>query len=161
MLTLQVLVVLLLVIAALGLAAYDALRDSREHARDKAVAVALSVADSPTVRDALNRSDPCSTLQPYAEQVRADTDVDFVVVMRLDRTRCTHPNPDLIGQSFIGDLGGAPDGRVFTQQYTGTLGPSVRSVVPVRSGSEVVGLASVGITVEHIEDQIWRGSVWV
>jgi two-component system CitB family sensor kinase len=155
-LMLQVLVVLLLVVAALGLAAYDARRDTRDHARDQAVAVALAVADSPTVRDALARSDPCSALQPYAEQVRADTDVDFVVVMQLDRTRCTHPNPDLIGKPFVGDLGGAPQGEVFTQQYTGSLGPSVRAVVPFKSGSQVVALVSVGITIEHIEDQIWR-----
>jgi sensor histidine kinase regulating citrate/malate metabolism len=156
MLMLQVLVVLLLVIAALALAAYDARRDTREHARDKAVAVALAVADSPTVRAALRRDDPCATLQPFAEQVRTDTDVDFVVIMRPDRTRCTHPNPEQIGKEFIGDLGDAPEGGVFTQQNTGTLGPSERSVVPVRSGNQVVGLVSVGITVEHIEDQIWR-----
>jgi len=154
-LMLQVLVVLMLVVAALGLAAYDARRDTREYARDKAVAVALAVADSPTVRDAMAGSDPCATLQPYAEDVRGDTDVDFVVVMELDRTRCTHPNPDLIGQSFIGDLGDAPEGGVFTQQNTGTLGPSVRAVVPVKSGGQVVALVSVGITTEHIEDQIW------
>jgi len=155
-LMLQVLVVLLLVVAALSLAAYDARRDTREHARDQAVAVALSVADSPAVRDALDDPDPSAALQPYAEEVRKDTDVDFVVVMQLDRTRFTHPNPDRIGEKFIGDLGGAPEGRVFTQQYTGTLGPSMRAVVPVKSGSTVVALVSVGITIERIEDQIWR-----
>jgi sensor histidine kinase regulating citrate/malate metabolism len=155
-LMLQVLVVLLLVVAALGLAAYDARRDTRGNAREKAVAVALAVADSPAVREALDRPDPSATLQPYAEDVRADTAVDFVVVMKLDRTRYTHPNPDRIGEKFVGDLGGAPDGRVFTQQYTGTLGPSVRAVVPVRSGAMVVALVSVGITIKHIDDQVWR-----
>jgi len=155
-LMLQVLVVLLLVVAALGLAAYDARRDTREHARDQAVAVALAVADSPAVRDALDQPDPSAALQPYAEEVRKDTEVDFVVVMQLDRTRFTHPNPDRIGEPFVGDLGGAPEGKVFTQQYTGTLGPSVRAVVPVKSGDRVVALVSVGITIEHIEDQIWR-----
>ena len=76
--------------------------------------------------------------------------------MQLDRTRCTHPNPDLIGESFIGDLGDAPEGGIFTQQYTGTLGPSVRAVVPVKSDDRVIALVSVGITIERIEDQIWR-----
>src|SRR4051812_1449252 len=146
-LLLQVLTVLVVVVVAVALATYNARRDSRERARDQAVSVAESVADSPTVRSAFRTSAPCAALQPYAEAVRKDTDVDFVVVMRLDRTRCTHPNPQLIGKHFVGDLGTAPRGTVFTQEYTGSLGPSERSVVPVRSeDGTVVGLVSVGIT---------------
>lgn len=149
---LQVLVVLLLVTAALALAAYDARRDARATATDRAVAVARSVADSPTVLAALDDPDPSRALQPYAEEVRRDTGVDFVVVMRPDRIRYTHPDPDRIGQEFIGDLGDAPEGGVFTQQYTGTLGPSMRAVVPVQGrGGDVVALVSVGITVDAIE----------
>lgn len=153
-LVLQVLVVLVLVAASLGLAAYDARRDARTAATDRAVAVALSVADSPTVLEALDDAEPTTALQPYAEQVRADTGVDFVVVMSPDRTRYTHPDPDRIGEAFIGDLGDAPDGRVFTQQYTGTLGPSMRAVVPVLDGDRVVALVSVGITVDRIDARL-------
>ena len=115
-------------VTAVALATVDARRDTRASARDEAVAVALSVADSPTVREALAATDPSARLQPYAEEVRADTDVDFVVVMDLDRRRFTHPDPARIGERFVGDLGGAPQGRVFTQEYAGTLGPSIRSV---------------------------------
>jgi sensor histidine kinase regulating citrate/malate metabolism len=97
-------------------------------------------------------------LQPYAEQVRADTGVDFVVAMGLDRARFSHPDPAQIGKPFIGDLGGAPEGRVFTQEYTGTLGPSSRAVVPVYEGDRVVALVSVGITLEHIDQQL-RGDL--
>jgi two-component system, CitB family, sensor kinase len=158
-LLLQVLVVLVVVVVAVGFATYDARHSTREHARDQAVAVAKSVADSPTVRAAFRTSDPCSGLEPYAEGVRKDTDVDFVVVMKLDRTRCTHPNPEQIGKHFIGDLGDAPQGRVFTQEYTGTLGPSERAVVPVRASDTddtVVAMVSVGITLDRIDSQLWR-----
>ena len=82
--------------------------------------------------------------------MRADTDVDFVVVMALDRTRYSHPDPTQLGKPFVGDLGGAPDGRVFTQEYAGTLGPSMRAVVPVFDGGAVVALVSVGITLDRI-----------
>ena len=136
-LLLQVGVVVALVAAAIALTAYDARRDVRDHATDRAVAVAEAVADSPTVRAAVTariRRDRAAILQPYAEQVRVDTDTDFVVVMGLDRIRYTHPNPDNIGKPFIGDLGDAPEGEVFTEEATGTLGPSVRAVVPVRDG---------------------------
>jgi two-component system, CitB family, sensor kinase len=157
-LLLQVGVVVVLVATAIGLTAYDARRDVRDHATERAVAVAEAVADSPNVRRALALDDAAAsaTLQPYAEKVRVDTDTDFVVVMRLDRTRLTHPNPDIIGQPFIGSLGGAPEGEVFTEVATGTLGPSVRAVVPVRDGDDVVALVSVGITVSDIDKELRR-----
>ncbi|KQZ70101.1 sensor histidine kinase [Nocardioides sp. Root151] len=154
MLQLQVLVVLALVVAAVALAAYDARRDVRADAADRAVAVARTVADSPTTLSALASTDPSVRLQPYAERVRVDTGVDFVVVMDLDRTRFTHPEPDRIGKPFVGDLGDAPEGGTFTQEYRGTLGPSVRSVVPVFAGNQVVALVSVGITVDRVDDQL-------
>lgn len=160
-LVLQLLVVLIVVVAACGLATYDARQDTLHIARDQAVAVARSVADSPTVRDAVSTSDATTILQPYAEQVRADTGVDFVVVMDLDRTRFTHPDPSQIGKSFLGDLGSAPQGKVFTQEYTGTLGPSMRAVAPVRSGDQVVALVAVGITLDRIGVQLRRSLVAV
>lgn len=157
-LALQLLVVLVLVTASLALAAYDARRDARTTATERAVAIAETVADSPTALQALAQPDPSAMLQPYCELVRHDTHVDFVVVMGLDRTRYCHPDPDNIGKPFIGDLGDAPEGGVFTQQYTGTLGPSMRSVVPVFDGDRVVALVSVGITVSAIDQQL-RGDL--
>ncbi|WP_328530037.1 sensor histidine kinase [Nocardioides sp. NBC_00368] len=148
--------VLLLVVTGILMASYDARRDSYSRATQRAVAVAQTVADSPTVRTALRGEDPTATLQPWTEEVRRDTDTDFVVVMDLDRTRYTHTDPDQIGGKFVGDLGSAPEGEVFTQQYTGTLGPSVRAVVPVADGDEIIALVSVGITVSDINRGLKR-----
>ena len=89
-LVLQVLVVLVLVVASIALAAYDARRDTRDSATERAVAVARSVADSPTVVSAVTTSDPTPVLQPFAEEVCLDTDVDFVVVMSLEPVSYTH-----------------------------------------------------------------------
>src|SRR4051794_26279940 len=100
-LVLQLLVVLVLVVAASALATYDARQDVRDHARDRAVAVATALADSPTVRNAVGTASPTAVLQPYASQVETDAGVDFVVVMGLDRTRFTHPDPTQIGKKFI------------------------------------------------------------
>ncbi|CAB4700018.1 MAG: GHKL domain-containing protein [Actinobacteria bacterium] len=153
-LVLQVVVVVVLVVASLSLATYDARRDARASAGQRAVAVALAVADAPTVVDALATADPSAAIQPYAERVRVDAEVDFVVVMDLDRTRYSHPDVSLLGKPFVGDLGGAPRGAVFTQQYTGSLGPSIRSVVPVLDDGRVVALVSVGITIASIDRQL-------
>jgi sensor histidine kinase regulating citrate/malate metabolism len=153
-LVLQVLVVLVVVVGAVLLAYADARRSQIASARDRALAVAVSVADTPQVREALRTPDPSSRIAPFAEEVRRDSRTDFVVVMALDRTRYSHPDPEQIGKPFIGDLGTAPDGTPFTQEYTGTLGPSMRAVVPVFDrvgGHKVVALVSVGITMERIQ----------
>jgi sensor histidine kinase regulating citrate/malate metabolism len=150
-LLLQVLVVLLLVVVSLALAAYDARRDTRDSAVERVVGVAQAVADSPAVVEALDDADPSAAIQPYAEEVRVDTGTDFVVVMGLDRTRFSHPTASLVGKRFVGDLGDAPEGGVFTQEYAGTLGASMRSVVPVHDGDRVVALVSVGITISSID----------
>jgi len=153
-LALQVLVVLVVVVGAVTLAYVDARRTQIDSARDRALAVAVSVADTPQVVRALGTPDPSRSIQPFAERVRHDSRTDFVVVMALDRTRYSHPDPGQLGRPFIGDLGTAPGGRPFTQQYTGTLGPSMRAVVPVFGGAgsrRVVALVSVGITMERIQ----------
>ena len=160
-LVLQLIVVLVLVVTALALATYDARNDIRAGARDEAVSVARAVARSPVVREAMATSDPTALLQPYAEAVRVDTGVDFVVVMDRDRTRWSHPNEEQLGKAFIGNLGGAPDGEVYTEEYVGTLGPSIRAIVPVfgqssasdtSNGAPVVALVAVGITLTQLDD---------
>src|SRR6476661_7352700 len=151
-LVLQVLVVVVLVVSALGLAAYDARRTARTTATDRAVAVAHTLADSPALVAALDRRNPSTTIQPMAERVRRDSGVDFITVMNLDLIRYSHPDPSQIGKHFVGDVGDAPKGGTFTQEYAGTLGPSMRAVVPVRdTAGKVVALVSVGITIERID----------
>ena len=75
-------------------------------------------------------------------------------MMAPDRTRYTHPDVAQIGGRFVGDLGDAPRGKVFTQEYAGTLGPSIRAVVPVEDAGRVVALVSVGITLDRIDAQL-------
>ena len=165
---LQALLVCLMVLAGLALAVYDARGRARDTAREQALSVARSVADSPAVLTAVSAADPTAQLQPYAEQVRRDTDVDFVVVMGLDRTRYTHPDPARIGGAFQGGVGDAPQGAVYTEEYAGTLGPSMRAVVPVLdpaaapgSAARVVALVSVGITIAAIDHQVVRAVVTI
>lgn len=153
---LQVLVVLVTVLASLGLAAWDARRDARTTATARALAVARTLADDPALAAALRTPEPSTEIQPLAEAVRRDAGVDFITVMSVDRIRYSHPDPANIGRRFVGDVGDAPRGGVLTQQYAGTLGPSMRAVVPVRADAragtgDVVALVAVGITLERID----------
>ncbi|RPK57800.1 Sensor histidine kinase DcuS [Streptomyces sp. ADI96-02] len=117
-------------------------------------AVAVTVADSPSVREAIRTPDPSAVLQPYAEQVREDSGVAFVTIMGTDRVRWTHPDESAIGATFLGHTAEALRGETFTETYTGTLGPSIRVVTPVRDGGRIVGLVSAGITVERVSSQV-------
>ncbi|HEV2780578.1 MAG TPA: sensor histidine kinase [Actinophytocola sp.] len=155
LLVLQVIIVGLLVVVGALLVYLDVADRAEDAARDKVVAVARTVADAPTVVDTLGSADPTTVLQPLAERIRGDTGVDFVVIMQPDGRRYTHPNPAMIGGQFLGHTEEARAGNVFTETYTGTLGPSVRAVVPVYgTDDEIVALVSVGITLNAIAGQV-------
>ncbi|MDQ0789292.1 sensor histidine kinase [Streptomyces sp. B3I8] len=128
---------------------------AKEAATRQALAVTRSVADSPSVREAIRTPDPSRTLQPYATRVQRDTDVDFVTIMNPRAIRWTHPKPNLIGQKFVGNTAPALAGHTFTETYKGTLGLSVRAVTPIRDDhDEIIGLVSAGIRVEAISRRI-------
>ncbi len=150
-LVLHVLLLLTVIVTSVVLAYTDARRDSVVLATDRAVAVAVTVADSPVVDQALTSGDPTARLQPYAESVRVDSGMDFVVIMTTAGIRYTHPDPARIGQRFLGTIEPAQQGRIVTERYSGTLGPSVRAVVPVRRDGQVVALVGVGITTARID----------
>ncbi|WP_326699894.1 sensor histidine kinase [Streptomyces sp. NBC_01754] len=143
------------VVAGCAVFAYVSGRAQAEQTAARQVrAAALAMAESPSVREAIRTPDPSAVLQPYAERVRAETGIAFVTIMAPDGVRWTHPNPAEIGRSFIGHTDRALLGETFEETYTGTLGPSIRVVTPVRDGERVVGLVSAGITVERVSTQV-------
>lgn len=127
---------------------------AEETATRQVRAAAIAVAGSPSVREAIRTPDPSAVLQPYAEQVRRDTGIAFVTIMDPDGVRWTHPDSGLIGDTFLGHTEQALRGETFTETYTGTLGPSIRVVTPVRDGGRITGLVSAGITVERVSTQV-------
>ncbi|MDT0613748.1 ATP-binding protein [Streptomyces lancefieldiae] len=144
-------VLIAVVVAGYALFTYISDRGQAQAAAGRqARSVALAIADSPSVVDAIRTPDPTARLQPYAVRVMRDTDVDFVTIMDPEGIRWTHPDPEQIGLPFRGHIERAQRGETFTETYTGTLGPSVRAVTPVQDGDRVVGLVSAGIKVEEI-----------
>ncbi|QIY64713.2 ATP-binding protein [Streptomyces sp. RPA4-2] len=148
-------VLIAVLVAGYALFTYVSDRSQAEEAAGRqAMAVARSVADAPSVRDAIRTTDPTKPLQPYTLQVQRDTDVDFVTIMNPRGIRWTHPDETLIGRHFLGHIGPALRGKSFTETYTGTLGPSVRAVTPVLDNGHLVGLVSAGIKVEAITKRV-------
>ncbi|WP_240196892.1 sensor histidine kinase [Nonomuraea lactucae] len=161
MLVLQLVVVAVTVTGSAALVSVLARQLVTTEAAAISKAVALSVATSPDVLAALDEPAPTRRLQPYAERVRAETGVDFVTIMKPDGTRYTHPNPDQIGGRFLGHIEPAVRGEAFTETYTGTLGPSVRAVVPVQSEGSVPALVSAGIKVDKVSAKLRGLLAWM
>src|SRR5207253_2029541 len=67
--------------------------------------------------------------------------------------RWTHPNPAEIGGKYIGSTSQALAGQPFTETYTGTLGPSVRTIVPIRAPGtgRVIGMVAAGVRVTTLD----------
>jgi two-component system CitB family sensor kinase len=151
-------VLVAVVLAGFTTAVYVQLGQATDDATTKEMlGIARTMADAPEVREAVLAPDPSAVLQPLAERVRADTATDFVVVMDPTGRRWTHPNPAQIGQQFLGTIADAVQGGVVTETYTGTLGPSVRAVVPVKDdGGRVVALVSVGRKVSAVSEDLQR-----
>jgi two-component system CitB family sensor kinase len=115
-------------------------------AEERMLAVATAIADNPLVLEASRSADPSAVLQPYARRVTADAGLDFITILAPDRTRWTHPTESEIGRPYIGTVTPALSGEPFTEVTTGTLGPSVRAVVPITDEQgDVRGLVSVGV----------------
>jgi two-component system, CitB family, sensor kinase len=123
---------------------------------DRVLAAAQAMAAQPAVVAAVKDGDPAGTLQPVAEDVRQRTGVDFVVVMSRDGIRYTHPTPSEIGQHYIGSISQAAAGQPYVEHYVGTLGPSVRAIVPIWDGGTVVGMVSVGVLEEQMAAELRR-----
>ncbi|MFM9446846.1 ATP-binding protein [Streptomyces acidiscabies] len=156
----------LIAVVVAGYALFSYISDERQAedaARRQAMAVARSVADSPSVREAIGTGDPSARLQPYALKVMKDTEVDFITIMNPRGIRWTHPDQAQIGQQFLGHIERAVKGQSFTEKYTGTLGESVRAVTPIwtsdtaetlGSDDRIIGLVSAGIKIEVISKRV-------
>jgi two-component system CitB family sensor kinase len=151
---------LAVVVVAVAVAGFIAVRAAdhrtRDQQRERVLSVAEALAASGEVRAALRRDDPSTVLQPLAERVRRTSDLGFVVFMSPEGIRFSHPIPARIGGHFVGTIAPAQAGRAFTETTTGTLGPSVRAVAPVRDGRRVVGLVAVGVLQEAIAEEVRR-----
>jgi sensor histidine kinase regulating citrate/malate metabolism len=156
LLLLQLVVVVVAVGVAGAMAVRDAGRHTRDQQRERVLSIARTLADSGDVRAALHRDAPPAVLQPLAERVRRDAGVGFVVFMSPSGIRYSHPNPAQIGRHFVGTIAPAQHGRAFTETTTGTLGPSIRAVAPILDGRRVAGLVAVGVLQDAVSHQISR-----
>ena len=168
LLALEIATVVLAAVIAGGVSAWNT-RETIEHdAADKMVAVAVAVASAPGLAQAVADRD-VPRVQAAAESTRAGTGVSFVTVMDPAGTRLSHPEPARIGETYQGTFLPAAAGETLVETFPGTLGLSVRAIVPVRDAGgdeaqrgstgqrgEVVGMVAVGQLRVQVADRIAR-----
>ena len=127
---------------------------SRQSADDTAARLSLGIsatlARDPYVIAGVQKADPTAELEPYALAIVKTAGVDFVTIMDTSGIRYTHPDRTQIGGRFLGTINRALKGQSLTETYTGTLGPSVRAVVPVMRGGRVIAIVAAGVTVDRV-----------
>ncbi|MFI8828239.1 SpoIIE family protein phosphatase [Streptomyces sp. NPDC053431] len=144
-------IVVLLAAGALLALLLQSQHDVDREARDRSVSVAQTFAKSLGLQEALKSPDPSAILQPAAEETRKVAGVDFIVVMDTHGIRYSHPQPERIGERFVGTIEPSLAGQVHTESVDGPLGKEIQAIVPVTApDGKVVALVSAGLTVESV-----------
>ncbi len=123
----------------------------------RALDTATTLALDPVVRRALVEGDSSGEVQRLAESVRRGVGAEYVVVGDRFGMRLSHPDPSKIGQEFVGgDIGPAlEEGKSYVSHAVGTLGPSLRGIVPVRDDAgAIIGFIAVGYLTHNVEKVI-------
>lgn len=124
----------------------------------KALDLAHSVAKNPLIRQGIEQGDSRS-VQDFAESLRVTVGAEYIVVGDRNEIRLSHPNPQRIGQRFLGgDLGPAlNEGQAYVSSAIGSLGPSLRGIVPVRDAQEqIIGFVAVGYLTSDMDLMVRR-----
>jgi two-component system CitB family sensor kinase len=138
-------------------------RSLKDQMGQSALNIAKTVASIPEVNKAFDDPDPSKTINPIVENIRRQTEAEFIVVGNLNGIRYSHPIPDRIGQSMVGgDNGPVFEGKSIVSEAVGSLGLSLRGKTPIfDDGGKVIGVVSVGFLIEDIHQRAvhYRNSV--
>jgi hypothetical protein len=125
----------------------------------RALGVATTVAQMPTIQAALVAGDPGHLIQPLATRVQQSTGASYVVVIDRSGVRYSHPNAALIGQR-IEEPVVALDGLGHVGIDNGSLGRSANGRAPLRNAAgAIIGEVSVGIPERQVSTQL-RHEAW-
>lgn len=155
----QLLGLLILTLLA-GWASYSYTREGVYRAEsERVLATAHLLAQEQEVQAAYASPDPSRVLEPLALRAADRAGISWVTFLTLDGTRLSHFLPDWVGTHYSGRLEPALSGTDFVEtSTTGTAGPSVRALAPIRAPAgpdgtpgPVIGIVSVGQTVSRLD----------
>lgn len=129
---------------------------TRDGVRDKALAVARTLADSAEIQRGLRLPSDSNIIQPLTQAVQQSNDLLFVVVTNMQGIRFSHPNKEAISQHFIGDdLQPALVGKENVAINRGQLAEALRVFTPVYDAQHrQTGVVAIGISLSEVTHQI-------
>lgn len=155
--------VLLSVLAVTSIIIENTLSHMKNEIGWRALAIARTMAQFEEIQLNVGIQGGEIIIQPICEKIRLATNVEYIVVMDMNKVRYSHPVKERIGKKFAGgDEGPALADNEYISQARGVLGPSVRAFAPVKTdearkqvGVVVVGILSPTLS-EVIHDIGWR-----
>lgn len=129
---------------------------TRDGVKDKALAVARTLADSPEIKLALVGKPENSIIQSIAQAVQKRNNLLFVVVTNMDGIRFSHPNEDVINHHFIGDdINPTLLGKENVSINHGVLVEALRVFTPVYDNQHrQIGVVAIGISLSKVAEQV-------
>lgn len=114
----------------------------------RAIAIARTVSQLTEVQKNVGKPAGFEIIQPIAERIRLTTDVDYIVIIDMNRIRYSHPSESKLGTVFEGgDEIEAFSQHEYISKARGVLGYSIRAFVPIMNeeGTRQVGVITVGL----------------
>lgn len=129
---------------------------TRDGLANKALAVARTLADSPEIRQGLQKKPQESGIQAIAEAVRKRNDLLFIVVTDMQSLRYSHPEAQRIGQPFKGDdILKALNGEENVAINRGFLAQALRVFTPIYDENhKQIGVVAIGLELSRVTQQI-------
>jgi sensor histidine kinase regulating citrate/malate metabolism len=125
-------------------------------AKTNIINVGEIIAHSTEIRKALENKDPNKIIGPYvADILKTLEQVEYIIVVDMEETRYSHPNPELIGEKFVGgdEYRVLKNHETYISEATGTLGKALRAFVPIyNNNNEEIGFVAVGTLTTSIEN---------
>ncbi|OON41385.1 two-component system sensor histidine kinase DcuS [Izhakiella australiensis] len=135
---------------------------TRSAVKEKAMAVARTLALQAEIRHGLLLAPQQSDIQSIAREVQERNDLLFVVITNMQGIRYSHPNQQIIGQHFIGDdLNPALAGHENVSVNRGVLDRALRVFTPVYDDQHrQIGVVAIGTSLTRVAELIsqsrWR-----
>ncbi|WP_099350574.1 sensor histidine kinase [Erwinia amylovora] len=131
-------------------------RMTQHSVKDKALAVARTLAVSPDIQRGLLQAPDNGIIQTITRATQRSNSLLFVVVTNMAGIRYSHPINNLVKQPFIGnDLSPALKGRENIAINSGKLGFALRVFTPIfDSHQRQIGVVAIGISLDEVVHQI-------
>lgn len=129
---------------------------THDHVKDKALAVARTLAEDPQIQHSLTLPANDGVIQSIAQAAKKRNDLLFVTVTDMNGIRYSHPNRALINKRFIGeDLQPALAGHENVAFNQGTLVKALRVFTPVfNTRHQQIGVVAIGISLSDVTAQV-------